>query len=57
MGKQSTDAGSYGYDAAGNLTTFRGQKQGFNSANQNTANVYDKAGYRLAYVRVDACEL
>ena len=41
--------GNYDYDAAGNQTTFNGQTNAFNSANQNTAYTYDQAGNPITY--------
>ena len=51
--EQSQRAGGYtnvfGYDNAGNSTTFRGAARTFNSANQNTANSYDQNGNPTTY--------
>ena len=40
---------SYGYDAAGNPTTFRGVASGFNVNNQNGAFTFDKNGNPTSY--------
>ena len=42
-------ANHFGYDGAGNPTTFKGATSTFNAANQNTANVYDAAGNPTTY--------
>src|SRR5581483_10622411 len=51
--EQSTRAGSYtngfGYDAAGNPTTFKGTAQFFNNDNQNNAFAYDGNGNPTTY--------
>lgn len=51
--EQPSRGGSYnngfGYDAAGNPTTFKGAASTFNNANQNTASGYDGNGNPTSY--------
>lgn len=51
--EQTTRAGGYthvfGYDAAGNPTTFKGLTRAYNVNNQDTVNVYDSSGNPTTY--------
>lgn len=51
--EQSARSGSYtsqfGYDAVGNLTTFKGTSSTYNANNQNTAYTYDGNGNPTSY--------
>ncbi len=40
---------TFGYDTAGNATTFKGVTRIYNSSNQNTANTYDNNGNPTTY--------
>jgi RHS repeat-associated protein len=54
--EQSTRAGSYthnfGYDAAGNATTFKGVTHAYNTNNQDTGDTYDNNGNPTTYQSV-----